>query len=63
MLSTKIEAAKCGKPVTIYPQDLFDAEFERNEPVTIADLITLCESFNLQYTLIDSPTSFLIYKS
>ena len=57
MLYEKIEQAKQGKTVTIYPDELHDPF----SPFTIADLVSMCETFSLQYTLIDSPPSFKIF--
>ena len=57
----KINAAKTGATVYIYPDDLADVQDDDEVPLTIEDLISMCASFNLQYTLTDQ--YFKIFKT
>jgi len=45
-LYDKINQAKCGKTVTIYPDELHDLYF----PVVAEDTQNMCTSLNLTYT-------------
>ena len=54
----KIEKAKKGYPVTIYPADLQDGEWD--DPLTLADIIAMGQAFGMPYTVNVSPPSFTI---
>ena len=55
----KIEKAKCGNQVVIYPWDMDQLE-DPASTLTVADLISLCTSFNLPYAFNETPPSFTI---
>jgi|GEM_PF-3523082 len=60
-LTQKISLAISGSTVYIYPCDLTNYSLGGEEPITVADLISLCDSYNLEYLIIDSPQSFKIF--
>jgi hypothetical protein len=51
MIFQKIGKAKKGVPISISPEELNDSQFEHNQRYTIADLISICESYGLPYNL------------
>ena len=55
----KIEQAKRGNTVIIYPHEMDELE-DPASPLTLADLISMCTSFSLPYSINETPPYFTI---